>query len=173
MKSRLLQQPGSRLLLLVLLAVAGCTGSEFQDGDFVPAARRAQFHAVRPCRRWPPPLGCFAVLPGFSFGCWPSSTAHTALSACVHACSAFAVAAQPNARALHPPALLQQRTHWHDILGQHCPKFGVKRLVAVPLPQPTGFKVADDYKVRAGGCSHHARVVLPLLWQAPGCTNCL
>ncbi|KAI7841961.1 hypothetical protein COHA_004488 [Chlorella ohadii] len=85
MKSQLLQL-GSRLLLLVLLVATGCSGSEFQDGDFVPASRRAQFHA--------------------------------------------------------------QRTHWHDILGQHCPKFGVKRLVAVPLPQPTGLKVADDYKVQ-------------------------
>lgn len=43
---------------------------------------------------------------------------------------------------------MQQRTHWHDILGQHCPKFGVKRLVAVPLPQPLGYKAADDYKVQ-------------------------
>lgn len=44
----------------------------------------------------------------------------------------------------------QQRTHWHDILGSHCPKFGIKRLVAVPLPQPSGYKVADDYKVQVG-----------------------
>ncbi len=51
------------------------------------------------------------------------------------------------------PTCPQQRTHWHDILGQHCPKFGVKRLVAVPLPQPTGLKVADDYKVRVCGRS--------------------
>lgn len=43
---------------------------------------------------------------------------------------------------------LQQRTHWHDILGSHCPKFGIKRLVAVPLPQPVGYKVADEYKVQ-------------------------
>ncbi len=52
MKSQLLQL-GSRLLLLVLLVATGCSGSEFQDGDFVPASRRAQFHAVsrRRCRR--------------------------------------------------------------------------------------------------------------------------
>ncbi len=53
--------------------------------------------------------------------------------------------------ALHPALpvpTLQQRTHWHDILGSHCPKFGVKRLVAVPLPQPVGYKVADEYKVQ-------------------------
>ncbi|EFN54175.1 hypothetical protein CHLNCDRAFT_17489, partial [Chlorella variabilis] len=71
---------------LLLLLVASCRGTEFQEGDFVPSARRAQFHG--------------------------------------------------------------QRTHWHDILGQHCPKFGVKRLVAVPLPQPLGYKAADDYKVQ-------------------------
>lgn len=41
---------GSRLVLLVLLAAASCRGSEFQDGDFIPAARRAQFHSVS-CRR--------------------------------------------------------------------------------------------------------------------------
>lgn len=33
-----------RLLLSVLLGVIGCTG--FQEGDFVPTARKAQFHEV-------------------------------------------------------------------------------------------------------------------------------
>lgn len=47
---------------------------------------------------------------------------------------------------------MQARTHWHDILGNHCPKFGLKRLVALPLPQPVGYKVADDYKARGLGC---------------------
>lgn len=162
MKSRLLQQLGSRLLLLVLLAVAGCTGSEFQDGDFVPAARRAQFHAVRPCRRWPPPWGCFAAPSWIQL--WLLAFKHSLYSdVSPGMCSPCPCSCSPAQCPLPPPACLQQRTHWHDILGQHCPKFGVKRLVAVPLPQPTGFKVADDYKVRAGGCWHHARVVLPLL----------
>ena len=41
-------------------------------------------------------------------------------------------------------------------MGQHCPKFGVKRLVAVPLPQPLGFKAADEYKLQLSfdGDSH-------------------
>jgi hypothetical protein len=54
----------------------------------------------------------------------------------------------PSGSASAPASLPQQRTHWHDILGQHCPKFGVKRLVAVPLPQPVGYKAADEYKVQ-------------------------
>jgi hypothetical protein len=41
-------------------------------------------------------------------------------------------------------------------MGQHCPKFGVKRLVAVPLPQPLSFKAADEYKLQLSfdGDSH-------------------
>ncbi|KAL4426500.1 hypothetical protein ABPG77_008358 [Micractinium sp. CCAP 211/92] len=85
-QKQLLQRLALRLLALLLLGIASCRGSEFLEGDFIPAARRGQFHG--------------------------------------------------------------QRTHWHDILGSHCPKFGVKRLVAVPLPQPVGYKVADEYKVQ-------------------------
>ncbi|KAL4458504.1 hypothetical protein ABPG75_013369 [Micractinium tetrahymenae] len=85
-RQQLLQRLALRLAALLLLGVASCRGSEFLEGDFIPAARRGQFHG--------------------------------------------------------------QRTHWHDILGSHCPKFGVKRLVAVPLPQPVGHKVADEYKVQ-------------------------
>ena len=51
--------PGCRAAALLLLsALAVCRGSEFQEGDFVPASRRAQFHGVR-CRRHLPLLaGC-------------------------------------------------------------------------------------------------------------------
>lgn len=31
-----------------------------------------------------------------------------------------------------------QRTHWHDLLGRHCPKFGQYNVVAIPLPKPKG-----------------------------------
>ena len=57
---------------------------------------------------------------------------------------------------LAPP---QQRTHWHDILGSHCPKFGVKRLVAVPLPQPQGYKAADEYKLQLSFDGEEQRLV--------------
>jgi len=30
----------------------------------------------------------------------------------------------------------QKRTHWHDLLGRHCPRFGMDKVVAVPLPKP-------------------------------------
>ncbi|PSC71398.1 ATP-dependent helicase deoxyribonuclease subunit B [Micractinium conductrix] len=90
----LLRRLALRCLAALLLGVAAARATEFQESDFVPAARRAQFHG--------------------------------------------------------------QRTHWHDILGSHCPKFGVKRLVAVPLPQPQGYKAADEYKLQLSfdGDSH-------------------
>mmetsp|Transcript_26159 Transcript_26159/g.46522 ORF Transcript_26159/g.46522 Transcript_26159/m.46522 type:complete len:219 (-) Transcript_26159:98-754(-) len=34
----------------------------------------------------------------------------------------------------------QKRTHWHDLLGRHCPRFGLDKVVAVPLPKPVDFK---------------------------------
>lgn len=49
---------------------------------------------------------------------------------------------------LAPLRYTQQRTHWHDVLGTHCPKFGVSRLVVVPLPQPVGYKATYDYKLQ-------------------------
>jgi len=43
----------------------------------------------------------------------------------------------------------QTRTHWHDLLGHHCPKFGVDRTVVVPLPQPQLVLTdKDDYKIQ-------------------------
>lgn len=33
-----------------------------------------------------------------------------------------------------------KRTHWHDLLGRHCPRFGLDKVVAVPLPKPVDFK---------------------------------
>ncbi|GMH35844.1 hypothetical protein BSKO_03712 [Bryopsis sp. KO-2023] len=41
-----------------------------------------------------------------------------------------------------------KRTHWHDLLGRHCPRFGVNTVIAVPLPKPKGFDDVDDYKVQ-------------------------
>jgi len=40
------------------------------------------------------------------------------------------------------------RTHWHDLLARHCPHFGRSRVVAVPVPQPQGFKAVDTYKIQ-------------------------
>lgn len=31
-----------------------------------------------------------------------------------------------------------QRTHWHDLLGRHCPKFGEYNVIALPIPKPIG-----------------------------------
>jgi len=39
------------------------------------------------------------------------------------------------------------RTNWHDILGHHCPIFGVNREVLFPIPKPTGYTGADAYKI--------------------------
>ena len=49
LQQRLLRRLALRLGALMLLLVASCRGSEFVEGDFIPAARRAQY-AVR-CRR--------------------------------------------------------------------------------------------------------------------------
>lgn len=37
------------------------------------------------------------------------------------------------------------RTMWHDLLGRHCPKFAVESKVAIPIPQPKGYKVIHQY----------------------------
>ncbi|XP_054784366.1 uncharacterized protein LOC129291169 [Prosopis cineraria] len=39
------------------------------------------------------------------------------------------------------------RTVWHDLIGRHCPVFGVNREVLMPIPKPTGFTGADPYKI--------------------------
>ncbi|CAI9287422.1 unnamed protein product [Lactuca saligna] len=39
------------------------------------------------------------------------------------------------------------RTVWHDMIGRHCPIFGVNREVLVPISKPTGFTGADPYKI--------------------------
>ncbi|KNA13879.1 hypothetical protein SOVF_112650, partial [Spinacia oleracea] len=39
------------------------------------------------------------------------------------------------------------RTVWHDIVGRHCPIFGVNREVLMPVPKPTGYTGADPYKL--------------------------
>lgn len=40
------------------------------------------------------------------------------------------------------------RTHWHDLLGRHCPRFGEDLLVAIPIPLPKGWVAADNYKIQ-------------------------
>ncbi|MEW5302798.1 MAG: hypothetical protein WDW36_005545 [Sanguina aurantia] len=43
----------------------------------------------------------------------------------------------------------ESRTQWHDLLGHHCPRFGVDRLVALPIPKPKAtLKPTDDYKLQ-------------------------
>ncbi|CAN1277152.1 hypothetical protein LINPERPRIM_LOCUS16242 [Linum perenne] len=39
------------------------------------------------------------------------------------------------------------RTTWHDMIGKHCPIFGVNREVLVPIAKPTGYTGADPYKI--------------------------
>ncbi|CAL1400416.1 unnamed protein product [Linum trigynum] len=39
------------------------------------------------------------------------------------------------------------RTMWHDMIGKHCPIFGVNREVLVPIAKPTGYTGADPYKI--------------------------
>ncbi|GAA0167189.1 endodeoxyribonuclease [Lithospermum erythrorhizon] len=39
------------------------------------------------------------------------------------------------------------RTVWHDMIGHHCPIFGVNREVLIPIPKPTGYTGADPYKI--------------------------
>ncbi|XP_076910712.1 uncharacterized protein LOC143568440 [Bidens hawaiensis] len=39
------------------------------------------------------------------------------------------------------------RTGWHDMIGRHCPIFGVNREVLVPISKPTGFTGADPVKI--------------------------
>lgn len=57
----------------------------YHEGDFVPAARKAQFHA--------------------------------------------------------------QRTEWRDLLGRHCPRFGMDQLVVLPLEEPAMWHKDDEYKL--------------------------
>ena len=39
------------------------------------------------------------------------------------------------------------RTHWHDLLGKHCPKFAMDHTVALPIPRPLSFREEDEYKI--------------------------
>eukprot|EP00249_Psilotum_nudum_P005231 c18686_g1_i1 orf=276-926(+) len=39
------------------------------------------------------------------------------------------------------------RTHWHDVLGHHCPRFAIDREVLLPIPKPSGYTGADPYKI--------------------------
>lgn len=40
------------------------------------------------------------------------------------------------------------RTQWHDLQGRLCPRFGLARTVALPLPRPVGFQPGDEYKLQ-------------------------
>lgn len=91
-----------RAQLLLCLATLYCStrAAAFRNGDFVQTARKAQFHEV--------------------------NKAHAVLMLSL----------------LHPPPPLtltrtshiafapQSRTQWHDLLGHHCPRFGIDRLVS-------------------------------------------
>lgn len=39
------------------------------------------------------------------------------------------------------------RTHWHDLLAKHCPKFALDHTVALPIPKPLSFREEDEYKI--------------------------
>ncbi|MCO5563684.1 hypothetical protein L7F22_017331 [Adiantum nelumboides] len=39
------------------------------------------------------------------------------------------------------------RSNWEDVLGHHCPRFGIDREVLLPIPKPTGYTGADPYKI--------------------------
>lgn len=39
------------------------------------------------------------------------------------------------------------RTVWNDMIGRHCPIFGVNREVLIPIAKPTGYTGADPYKI--------------------------
>eukprot|EP00897_Mesotaenium_endlicherianum_P005675 jgi/Mesen1/5135/ME000255S04102 len=39
------------------------------------------------------------------------------------------------------------RTHWHDVLGRHCPRYGINREAVIPVPRPVGFTKDDSYKL--------------------------
>eukprot|EP00475_Leptophrys_vorax_P038210 TRINITY_DN6697_c0_g1_i1.p1 TRINITY_DN6697_c0_g1~~TRINITY_DN6697_c0_g1_i1.p1 ORF type:complete len:226 (+),score=15.91 TRINITY_DN6697_c0_g1_i1:293-970(+) len=40
------------------------------------------------------------------------------------------------------------RTHWHDAIGRHCPRFGINREAALPIPRPVGFEMKEhSYKL--------------------------
>jgi hypothetical protein len=105
------------------------TALAFRDGEYIPSARKAQFHEVReagsPCR-----CPC-------SMAIWRSDPDHR-LPAC-----------PPHPHPPHHPLLLQTRTQWHDMLGNHCPRFGQDRLVALPLPRPNSQLASTDiYKLQ-------------------------
>ncbi|PNW88892.1 hypothetical protein CHLRE_01g049450v5 [Chlamydomonas reinhardtii] len=61
----------------------------------------------------------------------------------------------------------QSRTNWQDLLGQHCPRFGIDRLVAVPIPKPQlAFGKGDTYKLQFSfDGDRHLTPWLPLLGE--------
>eukprot|EP00775_Hariotina_reticulata_P005645 gene5645-5884_t len=44
---------------------------------------------------------------------------------------------------------LRKRTHWHDLIEHHCPRFGQKRIVAMPINKPgTESEEVTDYRIQ-------------------------
>lgn len=39
------------------------------------------------------------------------------------------------------------RTHWHDVLGRHLPRFAISHEAVLPIPRPVGFDSNDAYKL--------------------------
>jgi len=110
------------LLLLALCVVAPRVAAEYHAGDFVPAARRGQFHGVR----WS------TALP-------PCRSADARLAPVSHAVARPAGEALPKVRAQQDSARLTACV----CRALHLPR----PQVALPLPRPTGFLAGDEYKL--------------------------
>ena len=113
--------------LLALAAAGGRSRSEFRSGEFVPTARRVQYHGVRRGRR-----GARRV-DGKEKRAPPSQ--------------------HPLTLTHNPPTshTQQLRTQWVDLTGRHCPRFGDDATLALPLPPPTlpdGASLRGTYKVQ-------------------------
>ncbi|KAH6557259.1 hypothetical protein KP509_1Z125200 [Ceratopteris richardii] len=39
------------------------------------------------------------------------------------------------------------RSPWEDVLGHHCPRFGIDKEIVLPIPKPTGYTGSDPYKI--------------------------
>ncbi len=99
------------LLLLGLLVLLSGAAANFHEGDFIPSARRAQFGGVCQCQQVHVP----------SESQWKTDAA-----------------TYDHFGAVLPDTLMlmQSRTHWHDLLGRHCPRFGEDHVVGLPTCPP-------------------------------------
>lgn len=48
---------------------------------------------------------------------------------------------------LNPPPP-QKRTQWYDLVGVHCPMYGIDSVVDIPLPVPPALGARDGYKLQ-------------------------